>query len=35
MVYKEEYQTRKEVLKREKYLKSHIGRDFLKKVLGP
>lgn len=30
VVYKEEYVTRSEVLSREKYLKSHHGRDFIK-----
>lgn len=34
IIYKEEYQTRGEVSKREKYLKSHSGRDWLKKHLG-
>lgn len=29
-INKEEYTTRSEVLLREKYLKSHIGRDWLK-----
>ncbi|MDD5415852.1 MAG: GIY-YIG nuclease family protein [Candidatus Daviesbacteria bacterium] len=33
VVYKEEYNTRQEALKREKYLKSHIGRDWLKNIL--
>jgi len=33
IVYKEEYSTREEALRREKYLKSHIGRDWLKSYL--
>ena len=33
LVYSEEYDTRDEALKREKYLKSAAGRRFLKKVL--
>ena len=36
LIYKEEFLTREEAIKREKYLKSHIGRDWLRKeVLGP
>ncbi|MBI2442438.1 MAG: GIY-YIG nuclease family protein [Candidatus Levybacteria bacterium] len=35
VIYKEEYLTRHESLKREKYLKSHAGRDWLKKHMGP
>jgi putative endonuclease len=34
VIYKEQYQTRSEAIKREKYLKSHIGRDWLKTILG-
>lgn len=34
VVYKEGHKTRGEALKREKYLKSHIGRDELRKILG-
>ena len=30
IVYKEEYLTRKEALTREKHLKSHIGRDWIR-----
>ena len=30
IIYKEEYQSRKEALDREKYLKSHVGRDWLR-----
>ncbi len=33
VVYTEEYKTRKEALKRERYFKSAAGRRFLKKVL--
>lgn len=33
LVYKEDYGTRKEVLEREKYLKSHIGRDWLRNTI--
>lgn len=33
VIYKEEYDSRQEVLKRENYLKSHAGRDWLKKML--
>ena len=32
-VYKEEYPTRSEAMKREKYLKSGVGREFLKDLL--
>ena len=35
IVYKEEYETRKEAFSRERYLKSHAGRDWLKAKLGP
>ena len=36
MVHKEEFEDRKVALIREKYLKSHIGRDWLRrKILGP
>ena len=31
VVYQEEYTSRKEAVMREKYLKSHIGRDWLRK----
>lgn len=34
LVYKELYNTKQEVLRREKYLKSHHGRDWLKIKLG-
>lgn len=35
LVYKEEFQTRKEAVKREKYLKSFRGRQFIRnKILG-
>ncbi len=33
VVYSEEVQTREEARKREKYLKSGIGREYLKKIL--
>ena len=33
LVYQEQYRTRGEVLRREKYLKSHHGRDWLKNVM--
>ena len=33
VVYKEEFTARVEAVKREKYLKSHHGRDWLKKIL--
>ena len=35
IVYSEEFNTRKEAFKREKFLKSGIGRKFLKEHLGP
>jgi len=35
LIYKEEYFSRKEALDREKFLKSHKGRDWLKSKLGP
>ena len=35
LIYKEEFETRKKAIEREKYLKSHIGRDWLKLKLGP
>ena len=35
VVYSEEVQTREEARKREKYLKSGIGREYLKKILNP
>ena len=34
VIYKEEYNTKQEALKREKYLKSHHGRDWLRKIMG-
>jgi putative endonuclease len=34
MAYFEEYETREEAIKREKYFKSSAGRRFLKKKLG-
>lgn len=34
VVYQEKYNTRQEVIKREKFLKSHVGRDWLKNKLG-
>lgn len=33
IVFKEEYDTRQEAIEREKYLKSHHGRDWLKAKL--
>jgi putative endonuclease len=33
LVYKEEVESREEARKREKYLKSGIGREYLKKIL--
>lgn len=33
LVYQEQYETRQEALKREKYLKSHHGRDWLKNIM--
>ncbi|OGK16220.1 hypothetical protein A2690_03205 [Candidatus Roizmanbacteria bacterium RIFCSPHIGHO2_01_FULL_39_12b] len=33
ITYKEEYKTRQETLKREKYLKSHAGRDWLGEII--
>ena len=35
LVYNEEFITRNEAIKREKFLKSHIGRDWLKAILAP
>lgn len=36
VVYSEKYGTRQEALTREKYLKSHIGRDWLRRnILAP
>lgn len=36
LIYKEEFNTREEVLKRKKELKSYQGREFIKRtVLGP
>jgi putative endonuclease len=34
IAYKESYNTKTEALRREKYLKSHHGRDFLKVIMG-
>ncbi|MBI2327422.1 GIY-YIG nuclease family protein [Candidatus Curtissbacteria bacterium] len=34
IIYKEEFNTRQEAIKREKYLKSHAGRDWLNNYLG-
>lgn len=34
LIYKEELESRKETLERERFLKSHVGRNWLKKVLG-
>ena len=34
LAYKESFQTRSEAIKREKFLKSGYGREFLKNVLG-
>ena len=31
LIYYETYGTRSEAMKREKYLKSHIGRDYIRK----
>lgn len=33
VIYTEEYNTRHEALHREKYLKSHVGRDWLKQKM--
>ncbi len=33
LVYQEQYETREEALRREKYLKSHHGRDWLRNVM--
>lgn len=33
LIYKEIFDTREQAIKREKYLKSHIGRDWLKQTL--
>jgi putative endonuclease len=33
LIYKEEFNTRSEAMKREKWLKTGVGRDYLKKVL--
>lgn len=35
VAYNEQYAIREEALRREKYLKSHIGRNWLKTILGP
>ncbi len=32
LVYKEEFKSRKEVIKKERFLKSHKGRDWLKSL---
>ena len=34
LAYQEKFQTRKEALKREKELKSHRGRDWLREIMG-
>lgn len=34
IVYKENLQTRPEAIKRERFLKSHVGRDLIRKFLG-
>ena len=34
IVYKQDVKTRFEALQREKYLKSHVGRDWLKSIIG-
>lgn len=34
VIYKEELGTREEAVERERYLKSHTGRDWIKKVVG-
>lgn len=34
IIYREEYNTMQEAVRREKYLKSHHGRDWLKNKLG-
>ena len=33
IVYEETFETRIEALKRERYLKSHVGRDYIRKIL--
>ncbi|MBI2327472.1 GIY-YIG nuclease family protein [Candidatus Curtissbacteria bacterium] len=33
IVYEETFETRTEALKKEKYLKSHVGRDYIRKTL--
>lgn len=33
LVFKENYSTRSEALKREKFLKSHVGRDYLRSIM--
>jgi putative endonuclease len=35
VVYSEVFQSRHDAFMREKYLKSHVGRDWLKIVIGP
>ena len=32
LIYKEEFETKSEALKREKWLKSGVGRDYLKRI---
>lgn len=34
VLYKDSHNTRKEALKRERFLKSHLGRDWLRQNLG-
>lgn len=34
LAYSEKFETRKEAMDREKYLKSHVGRDWLNHILG-
>lgn len=33
LLFKEEYRTRREAIKREKYLKSGVGRRYIKEIL--
>lgn len=35
LIYKEVYRSKSEAFQREKYFKSHSGRDWLKKNIGP
>lgn len=35
VIYKEEFDNRQGAVNRERYLKSHIGRDWLKTIFGP